>query len=182
MNNDIYLVPKDELYHYGVKGMKWGVRRALNSASGTALGNMVRTDYEASKMRMRNQKAAHDARSANKRALIEAKHNKKNRKELGLTRKETKAAVKAVKKDIKATNKEIKKTAKQTEKEILQMRKVADAGLTAGERALYRVGRVAIQTAFEKSGTVGQLAVESAIKNFGDQPLTSLEKNFQKGA
>lgn len=30
--NDIYLIPKDELYHYGVKGMKWGRRMSRKAA------------------------------------------------------------------------------------------------------------------------------------------------------
>lgn len=40
--SDIYLVHKDELMHYGVKGMKWGYRKAVPTSD-------IRRQYDAAK-------------------------------------------------------------------------------------------------------------------------------------
>ena len=50
-----------ELYHYGVKGMKWGIRRTA-----AQLGHVVGTGYKKAKTAAGNIKAKRDAKKAEK--------------------------------------------------------------------------------------------------------------------
>lgn len=56
---------QDELYHYGIKGMKWGVRRTA-AQLGHVVKNKAKNGYETAKR-------AYDTHKANKRAKEAAK-------------------------------------------------------------------------------------------------------------
>lgn len=80
----IIMVPKeheDELMHYGVPGMKWGVHRALyKSAANTRLGKKaLKYDIKAAKLRKKSEKlhADEDLGRANRKAVKAAKYDKK---------------------------------------------------------------------------------------------------------
>lgn len=80
----IIMVPKeheDELAHYGVPGMKWGVHRALRkSTANTRLGKKaLKYDIKAAKMRKKSEKihASEDLKQANRKAVEAAKYDKK---------------------------------------------------------------------------------------------------------
>lgn len=74
----------NELYHYGVKGMKWGVRKAAKAVYNSNVGKTYRADYEANrkKDRIREQYDAdkRKARSDYRTAKTAAKANVKSAK------------------------------------------------------------------------------------------------------
>lgn len=108
----------DELYHYGVPGMKWGVRRAsrLSSRNEKLVRKALGYDKKASVLRKKSEKAhaKNDLETSNKAALKAARYRKKAaiivKKSLGGTdtqkltaeRKATKLEYKAAKKEMKA--------------------------------------------------------------------------------
>lgn len=59
---------KYELYHYGIKGMKWGVRRTA-----AQLGHVVKTGYKKTKAGVDNVRAKRAAKKAEETARQRAK-------------------------------------------------------------------------------------------------------------
>ena len=70
MSNEYYLVSDGELYHWGIKGMKWGVRRYQNpdgSLTPTGRKRLEKTDYKWAKKK--TDKITAQAKKASQREL-----------------------------------------------------------------------------------------------------------------
>ena len=108
----------DELYHYGVPGMKWGVRRAsrLSARNEKLVRKALGYDKKAAVLRKKSEKAHanHDLETSNRAAVKAAKYRKKaaiivkkslkgsDSQKLAAERKATKLEYKAAKKEVKA--------------------------------------------------------------------------------
>lgn len=63
--SDVYLIPKNELMHYGVKGMKWGHRKSSTSggkSTGYKIGYKLGTMTGKAIVKKQKKRAEHDAR------------------------------------------------------------------------------------------------------------------------
>lgn len=112
-----YLSPEGELYHYGVLGMKWGVRRARRAASRNVdLGSKaLKYDKKAAVYTKKSEKAHAeiDLERSNRAAVKAAKYNKKaaTTRKKSLNKSDTDqldAERKAAKLEYKATKQEAK--------------------------------------------------------------------------
>ena len=112
------LCSENELYHYGVPGMKWGVRRAsrLSSRNEKLVRKALGYDKKAAVLRKKSEKAHadYDLETSNRAAIKAAKYRKKaavivkkslkgtDSQKLAAERKATKLEYKAAKKEMKA--------------------------------------------------------------------------------
>lgn len=101
MEYEIYRID-DELYHHGIKGMRWGIRRYQTKDGGLTPAGRKRYDSDMAKVKAETRKIKNQQRTAAKLSkLDEAKQNLKN--------------LKAAKKNAKKAEKDAEEKAKQEE-------------------------------------------------------------------
>lgn len=102
------IIRSDELYHYGVKGMKWGVRKVDYNTSGLRSHNIYDRIDDLERQERQSYRANRKAYRSAKKSM---KTDLKSQKESGqITKKEYRASVKSGKKAAKAMLKENKGT------------------------------------------------------------------------
>lgn len=168
----------DYLQHYGVKGMKWGVRKAVKLAANSHLGRAVRTDYEMNKAQERARSEYWNNRSANKQTLKRAKQDYRSLKKTDKAA--AKSEYKTAKSEYKTAKKANRKEFNAKYNEYERVKRDSYNSLNAGERFVYGVAKNSISKAAARldSTRYGQIAkdtVKSTIDRHGDTLLSAFD-------
>ena len=170
MENTYIISPDGELYHYGVIGMKWGVRRANRMASRNVSLGRKALKYD-KKRAVYTKKAAKahakdDLEAANKSAIKAAKYNKKAasvrlKAIKGTDTDRLRAEQKATKLEYKATKHEMKSN---------RLSKTAGYGLEAMKYSI-KSDKVAVKAAKARA----KMAKNKAYIDMMNQRMDSLD-------
>jgi hypothetical protein len=151
-----YIVYKsDELYHYGVKGMRWGVRRWQNEDGSLTEAGRRHYDIKEARIAARAQRAA--ARAEAKSAKIQNK----------MYQKAQKAEAKEYRKNLKKENRLEKIETEKLKLELKQMKKdiAYQRGMKFGEAFIPAFGRSLGESFGRTAGnTMGEIANPLAWK------------------
>lgn len=165
--SDIYLVRKDELYHYGIKGMKWGHRKKqINNAVDVARTRNANTINGKYNYKVQNLKRERDA--AYSKATKEFKSDMKNLKRQGKQndQKSLDAVYKKYDDKTNAAMNQYKSGKKQARGEAAQSRIDARGG-SKGKAAAVSAGSMVARNMLRNAGAmaIGSLSGSETVAN-----------------